>query len=81
MLYVTSKKTFQYMKFHVMVVMLFMLGKLDAVLASGKRTLGIWDFLTKSIAALEQLLYSPDLGSCGFLLFPKLNEVTKGTRF
>ena len=40
------------------------------------------EFLAKNnIAVLKQVPYSPDLASCYFFLFPKLNEVIKGTRF
>ena len=43
---------------------------------------GIREFLAKNnIAVLEQPPYSPDLAPSDFLLFPKLKEIIKGTRF
>ena len=50
--------------------------------APAHNALGIWEFLAEnSIAVLEQPLYSPNLASCDFFLFPKLKEVIKGARF
>ena len=50
--------------------------------APAYNALGIRDFLAKNnIALLEQPPYSPDLAPCDFVLFPKLKEVIKGTRF
>ena len=50
--------------------------------APAHNALGIRGFLAKnSIAVLEQAPYSPDLAHCDFVLFPKLKEVIKGTRF
>ena len=44
--------------------------------------LGIREFLAQNnISVLEQPPHSPDLAPCDFFLFPKLKEVTKGTRF
>jgi len=50
--------------------------------APAHNTLGIREFLAKNNnAVLEQPPYFPDLAPCDFFLFPKLNEVIKGTRF
>ena len=50
--------------------------------APARNFLGIRKFLVKNnIAILEPPLYSPDLASCYFFLFPKLKEVIKETRF
>ena len=44
--------------------------------------MGIREFFAKNnIAVLKQAPYSPDLSPCDFFLFPKLKEVTNGTRF
>ena len=44
--------------------------------------MGIREFLAKNnISVLEQPLYSSDLAPCDFLLFFKLKEIIKGTRF
>ena len=50
--------------------------------ALAHNALGIQEFLAKNnIAVLEQPSYFPDLAHSDFFLFPKLQEVIKGTRF
>ena len=50
--------------------------------AAAHNALEIREFLAKNnIAVPEQPPYSSDLVPCDFFLFPKLNEVIKGTRF
>ena len=50
--------------------------------APAPTALSIWKFLAdKNIKVLEQRPYSPDLASCDFFLFPKVENIIKGTHF